>query len=353
LRSAQEALQRNEERYRTLFENTGAATVLLDENTIISLANAEFVRLSGFSRDELEGKKRWTEFVVPEDLERMLAQHRMRRVKKQAALQHYEFRFRTRSGEIRHISLTIDVIPGTTKSVASLMDVTENIRSQEALSRANRKLNLMSSITRHDVLNQLTSLFGFLQLVERRVTDPEVKQFLVREKQAAESIRAQIEFTRDYQDIGGQSPEWQRVQETIRKAAEMIPLKEIVLTTDVPMVEIYADHLLVKVFYTLVENAIRHGEHVTKIRIFSEQSDNELRIIFEDDGVGVPEDAKQMIFQRKYFQNTGLGLFLSQEILSITGLSITETGISSQGARFVIHVPRGAFRITDSQNHTV
>ncbi|MDO9036452.1 MAG: PAS domain S-box protein [Methanoregula sp.] len=96
----------------------------------MSIANAEFERLSEYSREEIEGKKSWTEFVVKEDLDRMLAQHQLRRERQETVLKHYEFRFITRSGTIRKIFLTIDMIPGTKRSVASLMDITDRIRAQ-------------------------------------------------------------------------------------------------------------------------------------------------------------------------------------------------------------------------------
>ena len=130
---AEEALRKSEEKYRTIFENTGTAMVIVEEKNIISLANKEFAQLSGFSKDDIEGKKSWTEFVMKEDLERMLAQHRLRRQNPEKALPHYEFRFVTKSGDIRNIHLTIDVIPGTKKSVASLLDITERKQAEEAL----------------------------------------------------------------------------------------------------------------------------------------------------------------------------------------------------------------------------
>jgi len=135
LEAARKSLQASEENYRTVFENTGTAMVVVEEDQIISLANTEFVQLSGFSRDEIEGKKSWTEFVVKEDLERMLAQHRLRRQDKEKAFRHYEFRFLKRAGEIRNIYLSIDVIPGTKKSVASLLDITERKKAEGALAQ--------------------------------------------------------------------------------------------------------------------------------------------------------------------------------------------------------------------------
>ncbi len=130
---AEKKLNDSEDRYRTVFENTGTATVLIEEKTIISLANTEFERLSGYSKQEIEGKKSWTEFVVKEDLDGMLSQHEQRRQNGQMALKSYEFRFITRSGNIRTILLTADSIPGTRQSIASLMDITERKAKEDAL----------------------------------------------------------------------------------------------------------------------------------------------------------------------------------------------------------------------------
>jgi PAS domain S-box-containing protein len=133
-------LKESEAKYRTVFENTGTATVVVEESTIISLANKEFEQLTGFSKDDIEGKKSWTEFVVKEDLERMLAQHRLRRKNKKKALTHYEFRAVTKSGDIRDIYLSIDVIPGTKKSIASLLDITERKQAEKELKKSQIQL---------------------------------------------------------------------------------------------------------------------------------------------------------------------------------------------------------------------
>jgi len=130
-RLAEEALTASEKRYRTVFQTTGAATVILEKNTVISLANAEFERLSGYTREELEGKKSWTEFVVPEDLEWMLAQHYLRREDREMAARQYESRFVSRTGQIHNVFLVVDVIPGTDESVASLIDITERKQAEE------------------------------------------------------------------------------------------------------------------------------------------------------------------------------------------------------------------------------
>ncbi len=138
----EEALRESEERYRTVFETTGSATVLIENDATIDLANSEFERLSGYPRSDIENKMKWTVFVVKEDLDRMLAQHRLRRTDRKRALTHYEFRFISRSGEIRDILLTVDAIPGTTKSVASLLDITDRRRVEKDLIQKNEELNV-------------------------------------------------------------------------------------------------------------------------------------------------------------------------------------------------------------------
>ena len=146
-KEAEDALRDSEKTYRTIFENTGTATVLIEENTVISHANAEFVRLAGYPVEEIEGKKSWTEFVVKEDLDRMLAQHRMRRKRRESSLKHYEFRFVTKSGDIRNIFLTIDMIPGTKRSVASLMDITSLKSAEESIRESERKYHNVSKLS--------------------------------------------------------------------------------------------------------------------------------------------------------------------------------------------------------------
>ena len=148
------ALQKSAERYRSVFENTGAATTIVEENTIISLANNEFERLSGYTKREIEGKKSWTEFVVKQDLERMLAQHYKRR-EGGDALRQYEFGFVNKTGDIRRILMTIDLIPGTSQTVASLLDITERKGADEQLLQREQQYRFIADNSL-DIINRQT-----------------------------------------------------------------------------------------------------------------------------------------------------------------------------------------------------
>jgi PAS domain S-box-containing protein len=128
---AEDALNESEIRYRTIFENTGTAMVIIEEDTTVGFANNEFFRLTGYSQDDIDSRKSWTEFVHKDDLNRMIEQHKIRRGRSGDALRQYEFRLITKSGEIRNILLTVEMFPGTKRSIASLIDITDHKRIKE------------------------------------------------------------------------------------------------------------------------------------------------------------------------------------------------------------------------------
>ena len=134
------ASQQAEEHYRVIFENTGTASCIIEEDTTISLVNTKFEKLSGYSKAELEGQKKWTDFTTAKDLARMTEHHHARREDPDAAPRSYEFQFIDRDGHIKSIHLNIDLIPGTKKSVASLMDITEYKRAEREIEKRQRYL---------------------------------------------------------------------------------------------------------------------------------------------------------------------------------------------------------------------
>ncbi|MDO9627393.1 MAG: PAS domain S-box protein [Methanobacteriaceae archaeon] len=134
-KKAEEALKESEAHYRAIFEHTGTATIIVEEDTTISLANAEFEKLSGYSREELEGKMGWADFVEKNYLKKMKKYHSLRRTDPAAAPIIYDFRFIDRQANVKNIHLNVDIIPGTKKSVASLLDITERKQAEKALAK--------------------------------------------------------------------------------------------------------------------------------------------------------------------------------------------------------------------------
>lgn len=126
-------LKENETKYRTIFENTGSATIIVEEDTTISLANAEFEKLTGYSKDELVGKMRWSEFVLKKDLEGATEYHRRRRIYPDSTPSNYELKIIDREGKSKDLFLTSNIIPGSKQSVASLLDITERKRADREI----------------------------------------------------------------------------------------------------------------------------------------------------------------------------------------------------------------------------
>jgi PAS domain S-box-containing protein len=333
------AYRREGEKNCGLYYNSQAGAFSYDKASLkINSVNQKFCTILGYNCDDL--KKKTLLDIIPDATvrENFLTQiynlHRIRDI---------EVSLSASDGSLRW-ALVSAVDCETPVIICTAVDITDHKQALEALSQANSKLNLLNNVTRHDILNQLTVLIGFLELSREDTTDPQLITYITKEEQAAEAIKKQILFTRDYQNIGVHSPGWYDIGETVSLAIASIDLAGARVNIDLPQVEIYADPLLEKVFYNLVENSIRHGEGVTEIAIRSVETPKGLILVLEDNGTGVPDKEKERIFRREYYKNTGFGLFLGREILAITNLTICETGTPGKGARFEIFVPKGTYR---------
>jgi signal transduction histidine kinase len=230
--------------------------------------------------------------------------------------------------------------------IAVIRDITKRKRDWEALRKANRKLNLLSGITRHDIKNQLLSLNGFLEISKKYLGDAaKTSEFIGKEEKILKILERQITFTKEYEAVGVNAPVWQDCRTLVETAATQVLLGIDLVNNDLPAgLEVFADPLIVKVCYNLMDNAVHHGGKITTIRFFMEERDGDHIVVCEDDGIGIPADEKEKIFERGFGKNTGIGLFLAREILSITGITITENGEPGKGARFEMTVPKGAWR---------
>lgn len=235
------------------------------------------------------------------------------------------------------------------KQKLELACMTEELRiSEESLRVTVKKLNLLASITRHDIRNNLLGLKIYLDLSRETPGDAEkIAEYLAKEEQMAAAIERQLDFTRAYESLGAAHPAFQDLAACIGQAQEGLDLAGIRVTlAGTPGVEIFADPLLQKVFSNLFDNALRHGGRgMNAITIAVAETGGGLTITFEDNGVGIPKSEKKRIFERGYGTNTGFGLFLIREILDITRITIEETGTPGAGARFMIVVPSGAYRL--------
>jgi len=258
----------------------------------------------------------------------------------------FETEFRRKDGTIVPVEVNAHMvtIQGRNLVLAVFSDISCRRQTEAVLHRINNQLGILSSVTRHDIVNKLTALQAINDLWKTKATDPWACDMLEKQAGALDAIHKQIEFTREYEELGHDIPWWQDIREVLSRVIVQLDPGTVSITVDIDRWEIYADAMLEKVFYNLAENALRHGRNITFVRFSSAVQNDCLVISCEDDGGGIPEDEKEVIMDRGYGKNTGLGLFLCKEILTITGITLLETGEPGKGARFEILVPSDAFR---------
>ena len=360
---AEDALQETTEYLENLFAFANAPIIVWNPDSKITRFNHAFEDLTGRTEEQVIGKS--LEILFPPES----CDVSMDLIQKALAGERWEIKeipiLNVISGEVRIVlwnSANILTTDGTTvlATIAQGQDITgrkelekemecharELRQYSTSLATANRKLTILSSITRHDILNQLTVLIGHLELLERKQPDPSFTPYFNKISRAADRINAMIRFTKEYEDIGVRAPVWRETRSLVETAVKQAPLGKILLNNDLPAgAEVFADPLIVKVFYNLVENAARHGGKITTIRFSTGEQGADKVIVCEDDGNGIPDDEKEKIFDLGFGKNSGLGLAISREILDITGITITETGEPGKGARFEMTVPKGAWRM--------
>jgi PAS domain S-box-containing protein len=241
----------------------------------------------------------------------------------------------------RIIHMIIVPISDSTNTLQYIFGIGEDV-TEETLSM---KIDLLFSITRRDILDQLSIIANYLERAQLKTSREAMQTFFDKTLESIESIRNQMAFVRSLQDIGITSPTWQSVKKALWEAVMLNPSNSIDIRVEMEDFELYADPLLPRVFYNLLANSIKHGDHqLTKIRLYAQKSGESLILIYEDNGKGIPLDEKEKIFEFGHGKGTGFGLFLIRELLGYTGIMITETGEPGKGAKFEIHVPKGKFR---------
>jgi len=345
-KNTKEELEESEEKYRNVVEDQTEFICRFRPDGTHIFVNDAYCRYFDKEREEIIGK-RFKPRLHPGDRE--IVSRQMASLTRECPTINIDQRIIMSDGSVRWQRWNDRAIfdkNGILKEYQSVgRDITEQKEMEDALTSANKNLKLLSSITRHDIRNQLTSLMGNLGMLEDMQIALSQKVYLQNIQAAAQRISDMIQFTKEYECIGAHAPIWQKCHSLVDTAAEHAPLGHITVINELPLnAEVYADPLIVKVLYNLMDNATRYGGKITTIRFFALKHEDSHVLVCEDDGIGLPEDEKERIFEREFGKNSGIGLYLSREILSITGLSIRECGVYGEGARFEIEVPEGSWQ---------
>jgi PAS domain S-box-containing protein len=345
--TAEKNLIKSEHRYRRLFETAQDAILILDgDSGEILDANKFIIDMLGYPLEYFKGKRLW-EIGFIED--KSFAKNAFSNLKVDGYIRYEDLPLETKQGKAMNVEFISNVylVDGKRIIQCNIRDITERIRAGKALALANRKLSMLSGITRNDITKQVSILTSSLERAQGNVKDPTGIACIDRAHNAADTIQRQIEFTREYEDLGIKPPLWERLSDIARSAASQVASITIAFEIPDDLPEVYADPLLVKVFYNLFDNSRQHGGTVTRISMSHQKSGTGVTVTVADNGVGISPEDKEHLFEQGYGKNTGLGLFLSREILSITRISIRETGIPGKGARFEITIPAGMFRFAE------
>jgi PAS domain S-box-containing protein len=471
--------KKSEELYRTVFENTGTVMCIIEDDMTISMVNRRFEELSGYSRDEVEGKK-WTDFVTGECLERMQRYHEARRCSSEKPPNHYSFSFITKNGQIKTGLLTIELMPGTNQSVASILDITERKKTEEKLKESertyrlltenvtdltyiqdmnlnvtyvspsvekmsgytpeellklrpdkfmtpesfergvadfkeaislaaegrdseiplkqyeyirkdgstfwgelrmkllrdsknnvvgiqgtlrditerknaeeslnkimkelmmiNEKLSVVGKLTRHDARNKLSVIANNVYLAKKQLTsNRNISEYLDAVESAVDQMEKIFSFAKTYEMLGAEDLSYVNVKTCVDEAVSLFSgMNGIKLVNDCSGLTVLADSLLRQLFYNLIDNSLKYGEKVSQIGVYYERTDR-LKLIYEDNGVGIPIDEKEKVFKERYGKGTGYGLYLIRKICEAYGWVITETGKYGKGAQFTMTIPK-------------
>ncbi|HWQ66362.1 MAG TPA: PAS domain-containing protein [Methanospirillum sp.] len=342
------ALAESEERYRTLAESAEDAIFIINRNEQLAYINSYGVDLLQVGTKDIIGNVISTLDPPFHDL---IRPDLIQTVLQTGTSASYDAEIHQSDGK-RWMAVLLIPMPGFETPSGEVMgigrDVTERKRAESSLLNANRKLNILSSITRHDIVNQLSFLFIYLDYMKEYVIPESRGPYMLDQiNQSVNSIHHQIEFTREYQEIGIGAPIWQNIHAIIERSVHSLPMGTIRLEETGTNLDILADALFEKVIYNLIDNAIRYGTKISTIRCYSAEVASDVRFTIEDDGIGIPFCDKENIFTFGFGEHTGFGLFIAREILSITNVTIKETGEPSVGARFEITIPQGYYRYTN------
>ena len=340
IKRAEEAMHESNELFRVVVQQSPIVIFVVDKNGIFTLSEGKGLSRLGLEPGEVVGL---SVFDVYRDNPIICESSRMALSGKTQKI----------IVEVKNVIFETFLNPvkdkkgDVTSFIGIFIDITDRTIAEETIKKATKKLNMLNKITRHDMIKKMTALSGYLEIVDTQLPESSpLRQPFSLAKESAQSINRLIQFSRDYQTLGINPATWINLNQIIEKSVTTVQPTNINIDISVGTVEIFADPLIENVFENLVDNSMRHGKQVTDIRINFQESNGNGIIVYEDNGVGVPPQIKDQLFNRHIGKNLGFGLYLSREILDYTGISIKETGVEQKGARFEIILPKAMYKKT-------
>lgn len=289
------------------------------------------------------------ERLLKENYDLLMSQKQMMELKMPIGSINVEMRLKVGGSHTDFIITTSDILRDgkVIGGVLVFHDISLRKSMEEDIIKANSRLTTLNQVIRHDIRNDILSFWSYLELLDETELNPRQKELVGKLLERVRSTDRYMNLARDMASIGTAKPIWHDLGTVLEQVLGQVDLGPIKVDHRTNGVKVLADPLFPNIFHSLADNSVRHGRTVTAIKVRAERSQDGLIITWEDDGVGVPTDDKERIFQRGFGKNTGQGLFLAREILSMTGGTMAEEGVQGMGARFVVHIPNGHFSLKE------
>jgi PAS domain S-box-containing protein len=357
----EEELRAAKERYRVIFEHTLTPLCVIEEDNTLSFVNTEFETLSGYSREELVGKK-WIDLIAEGDLEMVRNYCDERR--KGGAAACWFFKLVSREGAIKYVNACIEPVPREKRCIASLLDITELKQKENKLQETCERLAELDKMKReflsvayHEMRSPLAPIIGYASMLEPKLADREKRYISIIEKSARE-LEERINHMLELARIDGKKVELTLGELAVRDVVEKVvrnlepaaEAKKQAISTFIPQIAIPADEQkLYTIFTNLISNAIRYTPEGGRIDIVVEDRGEDICACVADTGPGIPAEHLPKIFERFYMIDTsltrksgglGLGLSIVKEYVKLHGGRVWATSELGKGSKFFFTLPK-------------
>lgn len=341
-KKTEEALLESQQKFKALFDANPEAAVFLDSAFRVVEANARFTKLFGYSFDEIKGKV-ITDVIVPEEMQEESKILRKNIINGPVEVVASRLR---KDGTKVPLMLCGGPVMVDDKAIGSVMvykDISEIITVQEELGKAlnkaevlNEKLSIVGGFTRYDVRNKLTTIKGNLYLANKYAGDNErLKACLSQMNLAIDNVTRILGFAKDFEMLGSQDLSITDVGKAVDEASSLFAdLKGTKIINECRGLNVMADSMLTTIFHNLIDNSLKYGKKLTKIRVYCKPQNKPTAIVYEDDGIGIDTQIKKQLFNKGVGRGTGYGLYLIKRTCEVYGWTVKETGHIGKGARF-------------------
>jgi PAS domain S-box-containing protein len=361
-------LKDNEREYKFTIELSPVGIVNMNMKGIVTSVNAALLEGTGYSEHEIVGKHfTKLKFFRAQDIPKFLKLYGL--ILRRRTPKKFQYAFIHRDGTLHQCEAFVSLLEAGGKRAgiqAMCIDTTvirqaeQNMREMLAKQKLlNEKLNVISQLTRHNIRNKLSAITGNIYLGKKQLAaGHKALEYIDKIESSCSQIVRILNFAGVYEMLGVEEAAHADVERTLEEAVSLFPdLKGMRIVNRCKGLVVLADSLLRLVFYHLIDNTIKYGRNVSQIVVYYEEADaDKLRLVYKDNGCGIPPGEKSELFSKGYVKGSGFGLYLVKEIMKVYGWTIKETGKSRQGARFTITIPKANrkgrinYRLLGSEN---